>query len=125
MLLGDFFTISETKNLDNNSYKITLHLNRKHHIFEGHFPGNPIVPGVCLTQMVKEILESILKRSFNMVKADNIKFTAIVNPEITPALEAKLSLKFLVNEEIQAELSFYLGETTYYKFKGSFVSAAS
>ena len=60
-----------------------------------------------------------------MVKADNIKFTAIVNPEITPALEAKLSLKFLVNEEIQAELSFYLGETTYYKFKGSFVSAAS
>ena len=78
MLSGSFFTIKETQSLENNTYKIVVQLNPQHAIFDGHFPHNPIVPGVCLTQMVKEILETLLQKSLNMTKADNIKFTAIV-----------------------------------------------
>ena len=89
MLLGDFFSIKETRALENNAYKIVVEINPQHAIFKGHFPGNPIVPGVCLTQMVKEIVETILQKSFNMNKADNIKFTAIVNPEINSVLESR------------------------------------
>ena len=120
MLLGDFFSIKETQALENNAYKIVVQINSQHAIFKGHFPGNPIVPGVCLTQMVKEILETILQKSLNMNKADNIKFTAIVNPEINSVLESKLSLKYLENEIVQAEISFFAGDITFYKFKGSF-----
>ena len=122
MLLGPFFTLLEKQTMENNSYRVVVAINPRHPIFEGHFPGNPIVPGVCLTQMVKEILENILGKSFTMSKADSIKFTAIVNPEINSELETKLALKFLENETVQAELSFFNGDTVFYKFKGCFIS---
>lgn len=121
MLLGDFFTIQSSQKLEENAYQLKVVINPKHKIFEGHFPGNPIVPGVCLTQMVKEIVESLLLKKYRMSKAANIKFTAIVNPNLNPDLETKLQVKFLENEEVQAELTFYSGETTFYKFKGNFL----
>lgn len=120
MLLGNFFSLKETQVLENHAYQLSVELNPQHDIFSGHFPGNPIVPGVCLTQMVKEIVEQILQKKFKLNKADNIKFTAIVNPEINPLLDAKLQLKFLENNLVQADLSFYAGETTFYKFKGNY-----
>lgn len=52
MLLNDFFKITDIKNAD--KYTISIEMNPKHDIYKGHFPGNPITPGVCLTQMVKE-----------------------------------------------------------------------
>jgi 3-hydroxyacyl-[acyl-carrier-protein] dehydratase len=122
MLHGDFFTISKKQQLEDASYYLLVEVNPKHKIFDGHFPQNPIVPGVCLTQMVKEIIEFITHKSYDMTKADNIKFTAIVNPDENPQLETKLALKELETRVIQAELSFFAGETTFYKFKGSFTS---
>lgn len=121
MLLGDFFQIEQIQNAENNSFKISVRINPMHPIFEGHFPGNPIVPGVCLTQMTKEIVESIQNCSLHLRKADNIKFTAIVNPNVNPLLDANLSLNFADENRIIAELSFYSGETVFYKFKGNFV----
>ncbi len=121
MLLGDFFQIEQIQNVENTSFKISVRINPMHAIFEGHFPGNPIVPGVCLTLMTKEIIESIQNCSLLLHKADNIKFTAIVNPNVNPLLDANLSLKFAEDNRIITELSFYSGETVFYKFKGSFV----
>lgn len=121
MLLGDFFQIEQIQNVENTSFKISVRINPMHAIFKGHFPGNPIVPGVCLTQMTKEIIESIQNCSLLLRKADNIKFTAIVNPNVNPLLDANLSLKFAEDNRIIAELSFYSDETVFYKFKGSFV----
>ncbi len=121
MLVGDFFTILETQNTDDTTYIVTLQLNPLHPIFAGHFPDNPIVPGVCLTQMVTEIIDSILKESYQLLKADSIKFTAIVNPQITPELTGKFVLKISETKELQAEVAYYSGETTFYKFKGRFL----
>ncbi len=120
MLLGDFFNITKTQILENNLFLLRVSLNPQHPIFEGHFPGNPIVPGVCLTQMAKELIETQLQKPFNLIKADNIKFTAIVNPNLNPELDAKFALKLLENEAVQAELTFFWEETIFYKFKGSF-----
>lgn len=32
----------------------TVIINREHDVFKGHFPGNPILPGVVSMQMVRE-----------------------------------------------------------------------
>ncbi|MBL0049619.1 MAG: hypothetical protein IPP32_16155 [Bacteroidetes bacterium] len=121
MLLGEFYLIEQIQPLENFSFKLRVRINPSHAIFEGHFPGNPIVPGVCLTQMTMEIIESIQNCSLQLRKADNIKFTAIVNPNENPLLDANLALKFAEDNRIIADLSFYSGETVFFKFKGSFV----
>ena len=42
--------------------------------FEGHFEGNPIVPGVCLIELVRVHAESILGRALNVIAIRNCRF---------------------------------------------------
>ena len=118
MLLNDFFKIINIETTD--KHIISIELNSKHKIFEGHFPENPVVPGVCLTQMVKETTEYILKKKLTMVTGDNLKFTAILNPEVSPNVTMTMSFKTKENGLLQVDSSVSSGETGFFSFKGSF-----
>ena len=118
MLLNDFFKI---KNIEGTEkFNISIEMNSKHKIYEGHFPGNPIAPGVCLTQMVKETLEYITKQKLTMVTGDNIKFTAILNPEVNGNVSMSLDYSIKENGFYQTESKIFAGETNFFSFKGSF-----
>ena len=67
MLLGDFFEISDINNAENGSIEALIKINKDHAIFNGHFPEFPIVPGVCMIQMVKEIVCSLQKSSMMLI----------------------------------------------------------
>jgi 3-hydroxyacyl-[acyl-carrier-protein] dehydratase len=72
--------------------KATVRLNKDHDIFKGHFPGNPIMPGVCMIQIIKELTEEALDKSLFLSVSSNIKFMAIINPEVNPVLHLDLSI---------------------------------
>ena len=118
MLLNDFFKITNIEKGDKNI--IAIEMNAKHKIYEGHFPGNPVAPGVCLTQMVKETVEHITNQKLIMVTGDNIKFTAVLNPEINPNVTMTLSLKTKENGLLHADSSIAAGDVSFFSFKGSF-----
>lgn len=50
-------------------------------IYQAHFPGHPITPGVCIVQMVQELLQRTLNRDVTLRKAKNVKYLAIISPE--------------------------------------------
>lgn len=52
-------------------------------IYQSHFPGNPITPGVCLIQISSEILESEYHHTYDLSLVKNIKFKKIVKPDET------------------------------------------
>lgn len=118
MLLNDFFKITNIQGDD--KYTVSIELNPQHKIYEGHFPGNPITPGVCLTQMVKEIVEQIINKKLIMVTGDNLKFTAVLNPEVHPNVTMMLSFKTKENGLLQVDSSVSAGEASFFSFKGSF-----
>lgn len=118
MLLNDFFKITDIKNAD--KYTISIEMNPKHDIYKGHFPGNPITPGVCLTQMVKEAVEHITNKKLQMVKGDNLKFTAILNPEIDTNVTMSLSIKIKEDGLFQADSIISAESTNFFTFKGHF-----
>ena len=118
MLLNDFFKI---KNIEQNeNYSIQIELNPHHTIYKGHFPGTPITPGVCLTQMVKETVEHITQKSLLLVTGDNIKFTAILNPLENPLVTLTLTLKTKENGNLHADSRITNKEINFFSFKGSF-----
>ncbi len=121
MLKDDFFTISSIQK-KNNSFKTVLELNAIHKIFEGHFPGQPVVPGACMLQMVKEITEVILSKKIQLTKADNIKFLLLINPNEHRILQ--MDLTFNISEDGIANVSANLsnGSSVCFKFTGSFQS---
>lgn len=51
-----------------------------HPVFEGHFPGNPIVPGVVQVQILKDLLEQVLDKKLFLNRTKSIKFLNVINP---------------------------------------------
>ena len=118
MLLNDFFHIRDIKTDD--KYTVAIELNAKHKIFSGHFPNNPITPGVCLTQMLKESIEQITNKKLTLVNGSNLKFMAVLNPEQHPNATITINLKDKGDELVHADGSISAGEITFFTFKGSF-----
>ena len=44
------------------------------------FPGNPITPGVCLIQLVAELLEGVVGRQLALKRIVNVKFQHVLSP---------------------------------------------
>ena len=121
MLLNNFYTIVELDSCNNENIKAIIDLNKDHEVYEGHFPGNPVVPGVCLTQLIKEIMENVENKQLRLVYADNIKFMAVVNPEINDRLQIDLKVKYDTQENlIKVNSVTHFNNQVFYKFKGNF-----
>ena len=78
-LKDDFFQVTDicptATGLD-----YTIALNPEHFIYQAHFPGNPITPGVCIIQIVKELTEEQLQCKLLLKKVNNVKFLNVINP---------------------------------------------
>ena len=118
MLLNDFFKITDIQGNDN--YRVNIELNPAHSIFQGHFPNNPITPGVCLTQMVKECIEHITGKKLMLVNGTNLKFMAVLSPLVHPQVTITIQLKNKGDEFIYADSQISFGNITFFTFKGSF-----
>jgi len=60
-------------------------------IYQAHFPGQPITPGVCIVQIITELLGQRLGRALQLRCINNIKFLQPISPLQTPRLEVKFS----------------------------------
>ena len=72
MLIEGLYTI-ETFNKTEEGISAQIKLNPKHKIFKGHFPGKPIMPGVCMIQIIKELTERSLGQELFLSVASNVK----------------------------------------------------
>ncbi len=120
MLSGDFFTIS-AMDVEEGSIKAVLELNPDHHIFSGHFPGMPVVPGVCMMQIVHEIVEKFTGKPMLLSKADQMKFLVVVDPRVKKILNIDLLCKVSEDGTINAGASISADSVICFKFKGSFI----
>jgi 3-hydroxyacyl-[acyl-carrier-protein] dehydratase len=117
MLKDDFFKII-TLESEENLIKAILELNPSHAIFSGHFPAVPVVPGVCLMQMVKEIMEQVLGVETLLKKADNLKFLAVINPQEIKIIHVEVKITKQENEQIFIDAKLFNEVIVFFKMKG-------
>lgn len=91
MLIEGLYSIV-TFDKDGQEIKATVKLNAEHEVFKGHFPGNPVMPGVCMIQMIKELVEKAMEKALFLSVASNVKFMAIINPEKNETIQLSLTL---------------------------------
>ncbi|WP_343664149.1 3-hydroxyacyl-ACP dehydratase [Chryseobacterium mucoviscidosis] len=109
-ILTDFYTLQSYEKTESGSFTAQISLNKDHDIFKGHFPGNPVTPGVCMMQIVKELTEEFTGSSLFLKTASNVKFMAIINPFETPDL--KIQLDITENEQdVKVKNTTSFGET--------------
>ena len=97
MLKDDFYIIN-TIAAGDAAIDAEITLQSLHAIYAGHFPGQPVVPGACMLQMVKEIITAALSTNVQLAKATDIKFVRMVNPVEGSAL--KLHIQYTVAGEL-------------------------
>lgn len=117
---GNFFTINNLQTTD-AAVNADLEINAKHIIFDGHFPGQPVVPGVCMMQMIKELLEKVTGKQTDLVKAAEMKFLAVIDPGKNSLVHAELKYTPTENGNLTVTASLSSAELTHFKFKGQFV----
>lgn len=97
-----------------------VRLNKEHPVFQGHFPGNPILPGVCTIQIIKELVDRGKDAKFMLTKAGNVKYLGFVNPVANPEVLFDLVLKLSETGVIACHATVSAGGTTTCSFKGEF-----
>lgn len=120
MLLQDFYKVNGLQQLDVQRYIAQITLNKDHPIFKGHFPGNPVTPGVCMLQIVKELTEDILSKKLFMVRSSNVKFMALINPQIHVNLKLELDISLLTESEYKVKNVTYFEDTVALKLVNTY-----
>ena len=119
MLLKDFYEVQLIDKVSDTKYFATIILNEKHKVFKGHFPGNPVTPGVCMMQIIKELTQEVTGFSLQLKSSNNVKFMALINPEETP--ELKLELEIVPNEdEVKVKNTTSFGKTVALKLSNTY-----
>lgn len=122
MLLNDFYTVENIANPEENRYLATVLLNPKHEIFKGHFPGNPVTPGVCMLQIIKEISEQITQKSLFLHRANQVKFMALINPETHPRIQLELEITDNNEGEIKVKNATSFDQTIALKLSNTYLT---
>jgi 3-hydroxyacyl-[acyl-carrier-protein] dehydratase len=120
ILLNDFYTILQTVPTP-GVVRAKIAINKNHRIFEGHFPGLPVVPGVCMLQIVREIMEVDCGRELKLSQADNMKFLSVINPEQNN--EVDLLVNYTVEKgKFAINATLFAGTVTFFKLKATLQS---
>ncbi|MBN1145078.1 MAG: beta-hydroxyacyl-ACP dehydratase [Bacteroidales bacterium] len=96
----------------------TVRLNKEHPVFQGHFPGNPILPGVCTIQIIKELIDKGMEAEYMLTKAGNVKYLGFVNPVANPDVLFDLALKGADTGVVTCNATVSAGGNTTCSFKG-------
>lgn len=101
-------------------YSCHIVFNADHSIFSGHFPGHPVVPGVCMMEIVKELMQGVLGTRLKLSNAGNVKFLQLITPETQPHISISWKAQdngFKVNASFKSE------SATLFKMEGSYMPA--
>ena len=107
-----------------NKISAKIELNEHHDIFKGHFPGNPVMPGVCFVQIIKDILSKCIGENIVLKSASNIKFLEIVNPVLNKNLDIEITLKNFrskIESSININSIITNNEKTVFKMSAEFI----
>ena len=95
-LENDFFTIENIISVDGEPREVELNLNTSHWVYDAHFPGNPVTPGVLILGIIGETMSRITGKALQLTHIKNLKFVEILTPSIGEGL--KLMLRQLVQQ---------------------------
>ena len=121
MILQDnlYTIVSQQKENGLDTFRIRLH--PEWPIFKAHFPGHPITPGVCIVQMVQELLQECTHRKLILRKAKHIKYVSIISPEEVTDMTVTFSkIETQPDGCLKVQAQIANGETLYTKLSATF-----
>jgi 3-hydroxyacyl-[acyl-carrier-protein] dehydratase len=118
MILKDkFYSILNNEKTE-FGFQFKIKINENHNIFEGHFPENPVTPGVVQMEIVKELLSLNYNKTVFLTNMPSCKFLAILNPLISSEITIEIEIKDETEIGFRANIHFYANSTSFMKMIG-------
>lgn len=90
--MRDYFSI-ENETIDGLTGRWVVRLNPDCRVYEGHFPGEPVSPGVCNIEMLLECAARVIGHPLRATKLNRCRLTTLITPIMHPELEVQVELK--------------------------------
>lgn len=82
MVNESFYTLQNIQQATPMRSLCTITFNPAHEIFKAHFPGNPIIPGVCCVEIVRQAVGNMLDTDLRISVVKNLKFISLMTPAV-------------------------------------------
>ena len=130
-MLNYYHILSSEITADGGVFRMAL--NADCEVYQGHFPGEPVCPGVCNIQMIKECAERCLGYAGETLltaaednKAPSIllshirqcRLTTLVTPQQHPEVEVRVAILSRSEDTITFRGTIGKGEEVYMELKG-------
>ncbi len=117
---NEFFRIVDIQKTDDNNAVFKIGLIPECKVYEGHFPGNPICPGVFNIETIKECTEILSGRTLRIKDVKQCRFTSLLTPANRDIISVKISTSESENGlVVQATISD--SSNSYVEFKGNMI----
>lgn len=89
--MKSLLSISSINSNTDGQFDAQVVIDENHEILKAHFPDFPVVPGACLIDCAKDIVEKYFNTAYRLVSVKNVKFLQIVDPKKNSALKYSCS----------------------------------
>lgn len=114
MKTDGFYTVIHSREPEEGRLVSRIRLHREHWIYQVHFPAMPVTPGVCILQIIGELLGARLQRPLQISYGKNIKFLRLINPEAEAEIDFDLTYE-AAETGIITQCTVHQGETIFVK----------
>lgn len=118
ILVKDFYTVLSIE-VEDQQIDAAIKLNPDHPVYQGHFPQQPVVPGVMQLQILKEILEQQVHQKLQVNNISQVKFLNMIIPGNQPLL-LDIRLHTTDDEQVKVDASIRIDERIATKVKATY-----
>jgi len=124
MLLPHLYKVLSSSKIEEGKYEFIVEINPEDSLFKGHFPGRPILPGVCTILIVKECICSVLGKDLHFMNIAQCKFIGMVDPNIDNKLVITISIKTENSDETVVNASINNSNSVVFKIRATLTEAS-
>ena len=104
-----WYTLSSADINSSNEITMEVEVSPDSPWFEGHFPGEPILPGVAQLAMSLDAIKKLSRKSLRVSGVKRVRFKQVIKPDdkliITVAPHKKDALSYLFRVMVNGELA--------------------
>ena len=99
----------------------TAHISENFCAFKGHFPNEPVLPGICQIQLVSVLISKVFNQEFSLKEIRRVKFYNIVCPD--DCLNIKCDIVDKISDSISLKVMIYKKDESGSEHKVSLIKA--
>ncbi len=89
-----YFKIEKSNFLSEDKMQAIFNIDmvESHPVYQGHFPGEPVSPGVCTLQMIKECAQIMTGKEMVMKSIKQYRLLSVMTPQNNPKIVIEIKL---------------------------------